>query len=168
MTQGGLNASFGNYWGVVRSAAGQALSTAALWVAINAWESAQNILRPPGLFQWVTQARSLAVQQRLAATQFQAAGEAAALDASMIAQDYNARPLDQQTLAPIYRVRFEVNIITDTGPATQWLTFTPANGVLPATKGELVDQLNQASVGASSSYEGVITGLTGDMGITAG
>lgn len=168
MALGNLNASLGNYWGIIQAGVADRLSTAALWIKIAAYEAAQNISRPAQLFQWVTQARSLAVTQRTASEIFQAAGPDAAIDATMIAQDYNARPYPQQNIAPLIRVRYEVNILTEEGPSTQWLTYVPAQGILPPTKGQLLDEIDGQILESSTQYDGIITGTTGNIGITAG
>src|SRR6185312_9852393 len=86
------------YWGIIQSAAAQRLTTAALWQQISAFEQAQGITRPGGLFQAVSQMRSLAVSQRRAGESFSAAAESDALTSAMIAQDINARPLGDQAL----------------------------------------------------------------------
>lgn len=167
MTNGGFNVSLGNYWGVINSAAAQSLTTQQLWQEISAYEQANNVVRPAGLFQYVSQARSLAVSQRIAGSNLQNADDSAVIDASMIAQDYNARPANEQTLAPLYRVRFNTTVITSEGEATRWLTYV-SHGTLPATKGDLLDLMNQTGVEMSTSYRGVFTGLTGEYQITAG
>lgn len=168
MALSNLNASLGNYWGIIQAGVADRLSTASLWIKIAAYETAQNITRPGNLFAWVTQARSLAVTQRTAAEVFQAADRGAAIDATMISQDYNARPYPQQNLAPIVRVRYEVNVITDEGPDTQWRTYVPAQGVLPATKGQLLDEIDGQILESTTQYDGITTGMTGNIGITAG
>lgn len=154
------------YWGVIASAAAQKLTTAALWAAISAFEAAQNIIRPSGLFQAVSQLRSLAVQQRTAATILTNASGGTALDSGMIAQDINARPLSEQALAPLFNIRFQVNTITSEGPSDMWLTLQH-RGVLPPTKGDVVSLVGNAALDASTSYEALITGITGNLSITA-
>jgi len=154
------------YWGIIQSAAAQRLTTAALWQQISAFEQAQGITRPGGLFQAVSQMRSLAVSQRRAGESFSAAAESDALTSAMIAQDINARPLGDQALSPLYVVRFEASVLTDEGQSTQWLSIM-FQGTLPATKGELLDAVTDAGLDLSTGYGSVFTGLTGGLSITA-
>lgn len=160
------NPSPQGYWGVIQSASAQKLTTAALWQEIAAFEQAQGITRPPGLFQAVSSMRSLAVSQRVASSALVTAGDEVALTAKMISQDINARPLDQQSLAPAYVVRFEANVLTDEGESTQWLSVMNY-GYLPATKGELLDQVTADGIDMATGYGKVFTGLTGNISISA-
>jgi len=154
------------YWGVIQSAAAQRLTTAALWQQIAAFEQAQGITRPAGLFVAVSAMRALAVTQRIASNLFGKAGEDAALTSAMISQDINARPLGDQALSPLYVVRFEANTLTDAGESTQWLSVM-YQGTLPATKGALIDEITGAGIDLSTGYGSVFTGLTGNISITA-
>lgn len=154
------------YWGVIQSAAAQRLTTAALWQQIAAFEQAQGIERPAGLFTAVSQMRSLAVGQRIAATALQQAAGEVALTAAMISRDINARPLDQQALAPLYVIRYEATVLTGEGQSTQWLSIMQ-HGSLPATKGDLIDMVTGTAIDATTGYGSVFTGLTGRISISA-
>ena len=154
------------YWGVIQAAVAQRLNTAALWAKISAYEVAQAITRPANLFTAVSQMRSLAATQRNTSEVLGRAADAQAIDSTMIAQAVNARPLNEQVLAPINVVRFEATVLTSEGESTQWLSML-FHGNLPATKGELVDQLTGTAIDATTGYGSVFTGLTGNMQITA-
>jgi hypothetical protein len=110
--------------------------------------------------------RSLAVAQRTASESLMAAGNEIALDASMVSQEINARPLTEQNLSPAYNIRFKVTTLTEEGEGDMWLTIQN-RGVLPPTKGDLVDLVNSAAVAASTTESALVTGATGDMTITA-
>lgn len=154
------------YWGVIQASAAARENTAQLWARIGAFEQAQGLTRPTGLFLAVSAMRSLAVTQRVAASVFSKAGGDAALTSAMIAPAVNARPLGDQALAPWHVVRYEVNTLTDAGASTQWLTMM-FRGNLPATKGELIDQITAAGLDSATGYGSVFTGLTGQISITA-
>lgn len=154
------------YWGVIQSAVSDRLSTAALWAKIIAFETAQAITRPAGLFQAVSQMRSLAASQRNAAGILAAAAEDQAIDARMISQAINARPLGDQALSPLYVVRYEATVLTSEGESTAWYSLM-MRGTLPATKGELIDQITGDGIDLATGYGSVFTGLTGNVQITA-
>lgn len=154
------------YWGVIQSAVAQRLTTAALWAKISAFEVAQAIVRPAGLFQAVSQMRSLAATQRGASEVLAAAADAQAIDSTMIAQAINARPLADQALSPLYVVRYEASVLTSEGESTQWLSVM-YQGTLPATKGELMDEITGSGIDLATGYGSVFTGLTGNVQITA-
>jgi len=154
------------YWGVIQASAAARETTAQLWARIGAFEQAQGITRPTGLFLAVSAMRSLAVVQRIAGDVFGKASESDALTSAMIAPAINARPDSAQALAPFYVVRFEVNTLTDTGASTQWLSMMYPGG-LPATKGQVISDITQAGLDMSTGYGSVFTGLTGNISITA-
>lgn len=157
---------FGAYWGVINSAAAESLTTAALWDQIRGFEEEQGISRPAGLFKAVSSMRSLAVSQRLARDSLTAAADNVALTADHIAQDINSRPLAEQALAPLYQVRFKATVLTSEGSIDRWLTVMN-NGILPATKGDLVSLVASSAIDMSTTYGQLLVGLTGDLEITA-
>jgi len=166
MANSGINQAPLGYWGVIEASAAQRETTAQLWQRISAYEQAQGVNRPQGLFQAVSQMRSLAVTTRVAGERFNAAAETDALTSAMIAPAINARPLADQALSPMYVVRFEATAMTNEGESAQWLSMV-FRGTLPATKGELLDQLTGEGIDLSTGYGSVFTGLTGAISITA-
>lgn len=154
------------YWGVIRSNVFQTATTTQLWQAISSWESQYNILRPGGLFRAVTAMRSLAVGQRNAEASFAKADGTDALDSSMIAEDINSRPVTERSLSPSYLVRFEANMVTETGYVTRWLT-VKTNSLAGMIKNDLLGQLDTAGIDMSTGYGELYTGLTGQISIVA-
>lgn len=154
------------YWGVIRSNVFARATTTQLWQAISGWESQYNILRPGGLFKAVSAMRSLAVGQRTAEANLANAAETDALDASMIAQDINSRPVTEQSLAPKYLVRFEANMVTESGYTQRWMTVT-TNSLAGMIKNDLLGQLDTAGIDMSTGYGELYTGLTGQISIVA-
>lgn len=157
---------FGAYWGVINSAAAEALTTAQLWDQIRGFEAEQGISRPAGLFTAVSSMRSLAVSQRIARDALTNADASVALTADHIAQDISSRPLSEQALAPAYQVRFKATVLTAEGSLDRWLTVVN-NGILPATKGDLVALVASSAIDMSTTYGQLLVGLTGDLMITA-
>lgn len=154
------------YWGIITSAVTERLTTASLWDQIRGFEAEQGITRPAGLFKAVTAMRSLAASQRRAREALTGAADSVAITADHIAQDINSRPLLEQALAPAYHVRFKATMLVDGQQVDQWLT-TVITGILPATKGDLMGQVASDALAMSTSYQQMITGLTGDVQITA-
>lgn len=161
-----LARQFSAYWGVIRSNAFQRASTTVLWQAIANWEDTYNVIRARGLFQAVTEMRSLAVAQRNAAEAFDKAAPTDALDSSMIAQDINSRPVTEQSLSPKYLVKFEANVVTPEGPDTRWMTVT-TNDLAGMIKNDLLDQIDQSGIDMSTGCGALYTGATGNMQIVA-
>lgn len=154
------------YWGVIRSNVFSRATTSQLWTAISGWESQYNILRPGGLFQAVTAMRSLAVGQRNAEANLANADGSDALDASMIAEDINSRPVTEQSLSPSYLIRFEASMVTEAGNSTRWLT-VKTNSLAGMIKDDLLGQLDEAGIDMSTGYGELYTGLTGQISIVA-
>lgn len=154
------------YWGVIQSAAFQKLTTAELWQAISDFEASQGITRPAGMFAAVSAMRALAVAQRVASTLLAKATGQQVIDASMIAQDINARPLNEQSIAPAYRVRYQATVITPEGPDTVWQTAMFRN-YLPSTKEDLLNQITVTGAGTATGSGNVFTGLGDGLVITA-
>lgn len=154
------------YWGVIRSASSARISTSDLWAQIAAFEQAQGITRPAGLFAAVNQMRSLATSQRNAFQALQDASDEAAITSEMISQDFNSRPLTDQSTAPVWTIRFGVSILTENGVEDSWLTYR-ASGALPATKGDLVDLLSVEAPALGAGSNQVVVDTTGDVEISA-
>lgn len=154
------------YWGVIRSNVFQRATTTQLWQAISGWESQYNILRPGGLFRAVTAMRTLAVGQRNAEAALAKASGSDALGAEHIAEDINSRPVNERTLSPKYLVRFEANMVTESGFVTRWLT-VKTNSLAGMIKDDLLGQLDQAGIDMSTGYGELYTGLSGQISIVA-
>lgn len=154
------------YWGVIRSNVFARATTTQLWQAISNWESQYNILRPGGLFNAVSAMRSLAVGQRNAEASFTAAAGEEAINADMIAQDINSRPANEQSLAPKYLIRFEANMITESGYVTRWLTIK-TNNLAGLVKNDLLGELDSNGIDMSTGYGELYVGLTGQISIVA-
>jgi hypothetical protein len=154
------------YWGVIRGAAAEHLSTADLWQRIRDYEGAQNIARPADLFTAVSQMRSLATTQRTSVEQLAALAENAVLTSVSIAQEINARDPITRALDPKYYIRYEASIVTAEGEGTRWFTLAH-NGILPATKGDVLGMVGMDVVAGNTEYEFLITGATGNLSITA-
>lgn len=164
MAQDPLTPASLRYWAAVRASVSQIASTTQLWRDLFAFEQAQQIVRPTGLFAAVARMRSIAVAIREAAAAITRAGRDAWIEAAHIAPDIRARPLNQRTAHPIHLVRFEARVLSETGEDTRWLTYKHT-GRFAMTKGQLMDLLHiQAPAIGIGSME-VVTGLTGRLEI---
>lgn len=162
----GIDQTLLQYFGVIRGAAAERLSTQDLWQRIRDFEAQQGISRPGQLFTFVSQARSLAVQQRTAVSTLGAADNRAVLTPQMVAADIAARDAITRALDPRYFIRYGVTTVTDQGPAQTWYTIK-SPGILPATKGDVMAMIGQDVLGRQTGYTYTVTGVTGDVQITA-
>lgn len=154
------------YWGVIRGAAADKLTTAQLWDRIKAYEAASGTVRPSSMFSAVPALRSLGVQARIAGEKLSKAADQAAITAEHIAPELNARPLHQQALAPKYIARFKVTVVTAAGEAIRWLSYI-FHGRLPTTVGQLRSFLTLQAPGLGLGSEELVTGITGDVQLVA-
>lgn len=154
------------YWGVIRAAVSQRLSTRQIWEQIFQFEQQQQITRPSGLFTAVSAMRGAAVQIREAAARFTRAARDTAITAAHIAGEIRSRPLTQQALAPVHVVRFEATVLGETGEERRWLSYMH-RGPLPATKGELMDILDVQAPAIGFGSGEIVTGTTGNAEIVA-
>lgn len=161
-----LARQFTAYWGVIRSNVFQRATTSVLWQAISNWEQTYSVIRSQGLFQAVTEMRTLAVQQRNAAQAFESADPADPINADMIAQDIHSRPVTEQSLSPKYLIRFEANMLTDQGPSTRWMTLT-TNDLAGTIKDDMLTTIDQSGIDMSTGYGEIYTGMTGQISIVA-
>jgi hypothetical protein len=154
------------YFGVIRSAVAARLSTADLWDRIKSFEAASAVSRPAQMFTIVSQMRSAAVVQRTAVTSFAAADPGQVLTPAMVGVEMTARDVITRALAPEYYIRYEATTVTPEGESTTWYTISHS-GVLPATKGDILAMAGLDAVGQSTKYEYLVTGITGQVQITA-
>jgi hypothetical protein len=154
------------YWGIIRSAVSDRLSTKDIWDRIFQFEQQQQIARPTGLFAAVSAMRSAAVQIRESAARLTKAALDTAITAQHIAQELRSRPLTSQALAPVHVVRFESTVLTETGEERRWLSYVH-RGPLPATKRALMDILDVQAPAIGMGSDELVTGTTGNVEIVA-
>lgn len=154
------------YWGVIRSAGANRLTTAQLWDRIKEFEQNRGITRPASMFTAVSSMRSLATQARTASASLTGADEQTVIGAQHISPEINARPLNEFQAAPKYIVRFGARVTTAGGEARRWLSMI-FHGSLPGTKGDLMRFLTLQAPALGFGYGELISGTTGDVEITA-
>jgi hypothetical protein len=157
---------YAQYYGIIASASAERVSAADLWALISAYEEQEGISRPTGLFSAVNTMRSVAVGGRNAGEKLTAAPDSTVIDASMIAQNIDSRPLNEQELAPAFTIRYQATVLTGEGEQTVWRSIIQ-RGALPLTKGGLVDLVISQFIDDSASYGAIATGLTGNINISA-
>jgi hypothetical protein len=142
---------FAKYWPIIRSTTMGKLSTAETWAKIRQWEAERGIERPVGIVPAISQLRSLGAQARIASEKLAALPNEAVIAAEHISPEINARPLNEQALAPKYIARFQVTVATAAGEALRWLSVI-FHGRLPTTKGQLMQflTLQAPSIGVGS------------------
>jgi hypothetical protein len=154
------------YWGVIRGATSERLSTADLWQRIRDFEGARNVTRPDQLLFAVNQMRSASVEQRSAVDAISALAENAVITAAHIGTEINARDVLTRALSPKYYIRYEASIVTAEGESTRWFTLAH-DGILPATKGDITAMIGSDIVDSAAEYDFTLTGATGALSITA-
>lgn len=157
---------FAKYWGIIRSTSMQRLSTAQTWEKIREWEAQRGIARPAGIFSAVSTLRSLATQARVASERLAKAGPETVIGAEHISAEINARPLNEQVIAPKYIARFKATVARPTGTDEKWLSFV-FHGSLPTTKGELERYLGLISPALGAGSDEVVLGMTGEIQLVA-
>lgn len=162
----GLGPQYLQYWGVIRGAAAEHLSTTDLWQRIRDYEGGQNITRPADLFFAVSKIRSFATAQRTSVEALTALADNAVLTAQHVGVEINARDALTRALAPKYYIRYEATIVTPEGESTRWFTLAH-DGLLPATKGDVNMMVGGDIVDHAAEYEFTVTGATGALSITA-
>lgn len=161
-----LGPQYLQYWGVIRGAAAEHLDTAALWQRIRDYEGAQNITRPDQLFSAVSTMRSAATTQRGQVEALGALAENAVITAAHVGTEINARDPLARALAPKYYIRYEASIVSAEGESTRWFTLAH-DGILPATKGDVLAMVGADMVDNATEYDFTVTGHTGGLSIMA-
>jgi hypothetical protein len=139
------------FWGTIVAAAHEGVGTAELWERVRSAAEDQGLpLRGAGAVD-MSRLRGIATQQRVARRNFERASTSDMLTADHIAQDISSRDLAAQAAAPQWAVRFEWQTLEGGVMATEWKTnlFT---GILPQTKGELLDQLARDAERLGADY----------------
>lgn len=153
------------YWGnIVQSVAARA-STADLWNAVRAAAAAEGQDLSGVRLTDMNGLRSIAASQRQAGQTLAAARVDAVIDAGMIGRDLDSRSVQEQLLAPRWRVRFEQDVIVGGQLQTLWRT-SYIDGFLPSTKADVLAQVDQDAQGLADDYDQVHAGV-GAVQITA-
>lgn len=139
------------FWGTIERAVRERATTAEVWQAIRDYSAASGLATPPNLFQEVNRLRSLSAANRNAGEALTRAAPSDALTGSMLGSAIYARGGNEQALAPLYHVRFELTAQTAAESSTSWYTLEYSGG-LPATVGDLLGDVFDYGVGLADSY----------------
>ena len=136
---------------MITKAAGEHLTTAAVWDRIHAYTESRGLVEPPNLFLEVDRLRGLGSSLTYATERLSRAPDTAPLGADFIADQVYARSSVDRALTPLYHIRFELTSqaggIESTGTYTlEW------PGELPATVGELRDEIAGYADDLSADY----------------
>ena|ERR1700733_11461026 len=155
-----------NYWGIIQKSVADRVSTSDLWSAVTSAAAAEGYSLSPANAMDMNSLRSLAAGNRNASEEFMAAPDNAALGASFYGFELYAPAPHQLNVETTYLVRFEQNVLENGMPATVWRTDT-FRGVLPATKDELMQQLNSDAEQIGEDYNQTHVSI-GSVAITVG
>lgn len=152
------------FWGSILASARQRATTAEVWNAIHAAAESSGLAIPSDMFSQVNRMRSLAVGLRRASDTLGGAASTDALTGDMIGRQIYARSGPEQSLAPLFHVRFEMKAIAEGVESTGWYTLQ-YSGSLPDTVGELEDDID---LYASNLAEGYGVSLVGTGAVEIG
>lgn len=155
-----------SYWGVIQAAVRERATTSVLWAAIRlATEQADERLAP-GSFQRMNELRGLANQQRRADLALAKADPSTTLTSQHISTDINSRDALSRSLAPRYKVAFDVTGTRISTGAEVTLRLTDTFGPnLPATKQDLLDLLDVEAPGLAMDSDLELSEVTGGLSI---
>lgn len=148
------------YWGTVSGTVNQRGSTADVWQGIKD-AAAANGLDAPGLSLGdFNRLRSAAVGVRNANEAFNRLAPADSLQAPQIAMAPWARSLAEQDALGKFQVRFLHTSTDAEGNESSAYKFTVFTGALPATKGDLLNVVDQAGQAMADEYETEFVGTS--------
>lgn len=153
------------YWGNIVQSVSARAPTALLWQDVRAAAAAEGQDLSGVRLTDMNGLRSIAASQRVAGQTLAAARVDAVIDAGMIGRDLDSRSLQEQQLAPRWRVRFEQDVIVSGSLKTVWRT-SYIDGILPSTKADVLSQVEQDAQALADDYDEVHAGV-GTVQITA-
>ncbi len=146
------------YWGNIQSAVASRASTAELWSTVQAAAAADNYSIAGATAIDMGQLRALAAGNRNAMEAFGRAGQDATITDTMLGSELYARFSTAANPEPQYFVRFE-HLITENGQQTTVWRTDVFRGLLPPTKGQLLEQLNADAQGLADEYNQAHIGI---------
>lgn len=154
------------FWGTIQAGAREHESTAQIWDRIRTAATENNLALPADMFSEVNRMRALASGLAYAGESLAKLSDGDVITSNQIGQQlYQRSSADLREIAALYHVRFEMTTISALGPTTSWYTFD-ASDTLPATKGELIDDLSAYGQSLTDGY-GVEFGGIGAVEIGA-
>lgn len=134
-------AKIADLFGSIQTAVSQRMSTADVWRHLrDAAASAGRDLTGVNAVD-VGQLRSIGAGLRDATAAFALGAMGSPIPSSAIAQNIYSRSMMAQSLAPAYHIRFTMGLVVNGVADTRQYTYV-LPGMLPQTKGELVDSLS--------------------------
>lgn len=146
-------------WGSILASARSRLTTAQVWDAIRTAFPREQYRYGSDILGAVNRMRARATGLAETSRLIAKANRGDVLGGRMIGQQIYARSLNDQEKAPVWHVRFQVPVTTPDGTSTDWYTME-YNGVLPATVGDLYDDLDAYADSLGDDY-GVSVGAIG-------
>ena len=154
------------YWGVIQAAVRERATTQVIWAAIRlATEQAEERLAP-GAFQRMNELRGLASSQRITDDRLARLGPGGTITSQHIATDINSRDALQRSLAPRYRVGFDVEGVRISTGASVRIRLTDTFGAnLPATRDDLEAEVNAHAEGLAADSDLALETVAGGFSI---
>ena len=163
MARWGLTPKQAQIWGDIQGAVSERATTAEIWDAVKRAADRLDEPLPPGMFQAVNTMRALAAGLRVSSERLMAAERESPLVAAYIGDQIYLRDQSNPLAGSSYHVRFQVP--KTVGGETTMETYTfQYDGFIPATVGELMDDLNDYAQQLSGEY-GVALGDVQDVEI---
>lgn len=140
-------------WGEIQESVGERATTAQVWDEIRAAAERYGTRIPEGMFQAVNTMRTLSAQLRNASERLGQADPGEALDRRFYADEIYLRDVTNPLAGSAFHVRFTVPQVQ--GGETELKTFTMLyEGGLPATVGDLLDDLDIYATELGNDYAG--------------
>lgn len=141
------------FWGATQGAVANRGSTADVWAAINAAAAANGMASPDLSLGDFNRLRSMAAGVRNSSEAFGRGQIGSAITSDMIGTPPWARPLGEQNALQMTQVTFLHTTTDGAGNLFNDYRSVMFTGPLPATKAELLDQLNEDSQALADKYD---------------
>lgn len=151
-TPDGLNPRALMFWGTIEGAARDRATTADLWSRLQDHADSLGLSGPGLTLADVNALRGRASEFINAERSLTRASDDYGIDASMIANAPWQRGIAERNALPMYQVRFEHQVIIDGVPQTKFRSVM-FRGQLPATVGDLEDQIEGDAQEMADNYE---------------
>lgn len=139
------------YWGNIQQSVAARANTADLWAAVRAASPAEGVALKGVRITDMNTLRSIAASQQRSITGTSGLLPSQVLTGDVIGRDLSSRSPQDQLAAPRWIVRFEHDVTVEGQLLTLWRS-SVFEGILPATKGDLQNQLEADAQALADDY----------------
>jgi hypothetical protein len=139
------------YWGPIMQSVTERATTAEIWATVRAAAAAEGAPLTGVGIQDMNFMRGIANSQARSLRELGSALPSQVIESTMIGRDLSSRSLADQELARRWIVRFEHDVTIDGGLQTLWRS-SVFEGILPNTKGDILNALEQDAQALAEDY----------------